>query len=539
MGFKIAEVYADLTIKDSKFQASISKVQGQLTKVQGSLTSLGNSARNTFLKMGVALAAVLYPTLKEEKAILRLDAALRANGQNVDVWSKKLQAAAGKMELAVATDAEDIMDVMRLGLAMGGTADQAEDLSKQAMGLATAFDIDLNSAMKNVMLAQAGEFTMLSRYVPALRSAKTETEKWAIYQKAAAAGWEQANKQAQPFQRLMIDVVNLAKDFGRIFLEELNKVVAYIRPVIRAVGVWVNEHKKLAVALATGTLVLMGVLAAVAILAPAVGALITVIQGLATALAFLAANPITLAIAAVVALAAAIWYFRDYIVATFDSAVYYVVWFANQVGHFFGTVMPAQIQYFVDQFGNLMETLGNFFGTVFTNMWDNANNFYESLWRLISGQDANWQWTGLLEGFKSSIEEMKTMADREIGGLEQTLANRAADSWANAQGRWGGKSAAAAAQAAIDEVNAGGVNFGTPNLKADKAPAGPAGGGLNLSAGSVDQSWNKIQDILLNAAKERNQERMMQRQTKETEKQTGILKQISDNTGMQASVVMP
>ncbi|MCC6360621.1 MAG: hypothetical protein IT450_17925 [Phycisphaerales bacterium] len=132
-------------------------------------------------------------------------------------------------------------------------------------------------------------------------------------------------------------------------------------------------------------------------------------------------------------------YFRDYIVGVFTLAAFQiehwhdilrlymlggslaVVKFANTTVYFFEDVLPAYMLYFAENWREVFANAANWFETVFTNMAVNALNFFDALWAWMSGDEFNFQWTGLLDGFESTLAAMPAIAEREIGGLEAEL----------------------------------------------------------------------------------------------------------------------
>ena len=525
MAFKLAEVYTDLTVKgQAGLQSKLTSVKASLGRVQDAANRVGAAARGMFVKMAAAAAGVLFLTIKEEQAIFKFRAALDAGGYGADKFGDKLVAVANKLEILTATDMEQILGLMKLALNMGATADSVEEVTKQAMGLASAFDMDLASAVKNVMLAQAGEYTMLSRYVPALRSATTETEKLAIFNKAVAAGWKSAQTEANPFKRMMLDLGNLTKDIGRAILPAVNTIIEAIRRVVQAIQKWVAENPKLTTTLVAIAGVATLAVGAIALLTPVISAVIGAVTGLITVLTFLAANPIVLVIAAIIALVAAAIYFRDYIVLAFTAASYQITKWANQVIHFFGTVLPQYFMWFVDNVGNLFTTLANFFKTVLNNMWTNAQNFFTSLKDWFAGDEFNFKWTGLLEGFKSTLEALPEIAKRKIGPIEAMLAKDVERLARDAKGRWFGKGGEPGKAAPELEGLEGAAGTGKGDKAKDKKDAAA------ISIIGIPDLAKKLQEAAGKKADESKKDRQHAALVSTQEKGNKLLEKVAKNT---------
>jgi hypothetical protein len=88
----------------------------------------------------------------------------------------------------------------------------------------------------------------------------------------------------------------------------------------------------------------------------------------------------------------------------------------------FGTVVPAYLDWFLENWKNIFETALDLYDSVLSNMWENWKSFFTALYSWIKGDGFDFQWTGLLEGFKSTIGEMKPIAEREMSDLEKALA---------------------------------------------------------------------------------------------------------------------
>ncbi len=105
------------------------------------------------------------------------------------------------------------------------------------------------------------------------------------------------------------------------------------------------------------------------------------------------------------------------------AAAYGIVKFANQVKHFFTKAVPEYLRWFADNWRDIFQTIWNGTKAIFTNMAKNIGNFFKSLWGWLKGDDWDFQWTGLLEGFKSTIKEFPKIAKREIGQTEKELSD--------------------------------------------------------------------------------------------------------------------
>lgn len=132
---------------------------------------------------------------KQESAVKDLTAAIKTNGGDVDKLIPRFQQLAAAIQNETGAADEATLALMAQIKNLGVVDSKLEEATKGAIGLAKALRLDQASAARYAALALNGEFTILQRYVPALRSAKDETEKMAIVQELMARGYEQAQEE--------------------------------------------------------------------------------------------------------------------------------------------------------------------------------------------------------------------------------------------------------------------------------------------------------------------------------------------------------
>jgi hypothetical protein len=84
------------------------------------------------------------------------------------------------------------------------------------------------------------------------------------------------------------------------------------------------------------------------------------------------------------------------------------------------------IKYFADNWKEIFVDLWNGTKAVLSNLWENFKNFFLAVTSWIKGDGFNFEWTGLLDGFKSTMKEMKPIAERQMSDLEQALTDELA-----------------------------------------------------------------------------------------------------------------
>jgi hypothetical protein len=138
----------------------------------------------------------------------------------------KFTALASELQLLTRVGDDETLSLASTLLNFGVAPEKIEPAIRGTIGLATAMRMDLGSAAQNLALAYEGQFTMLARYIPALRTATTDAEKMAIVQGVMARGFEQAQAAsgtlAGRWDQLKNRVGDLWEKIGQTVAEALN-----------------------------------------------------------------------------------------------------------------------------------------------------------------------------------------------------------------------------------------------------------------------------------------------------------------------------
>ena len=184
---------------DKKVNVIISLKDGVSAGLQGIRNGISATA-DAFKKIAVAgmaagativagFTAIAKAFAESEAATNKLASTFTALGEDgkqaAEVWG----AYATSIQKITTLDDEVVMGLVSTAKVMGVSTSKIKEATEGAIGLSKAFGMDLNSAMKMTVMAMEGEYGMLSRYIPALRSANSEAEKAAIVQRAMATGW--------------------------------------------------------------------------------------------------------------------------------------------------------------------------------------------------------------------------------------------------------------------------------------------------------------------------------------------------------------
>jgi len=156
--------------------------------VKRGMASMARLVKIGAAAIAVAMTAATVAALKQERAEVRLAAALKVANEYTEEGFADLKQFAAQLQTVTTYGDEVTLALMQLGKSLGVQTKDLKTATKMAIGLASALGRDANSMMMYSALALQGEFTMLRRYIPALRKTEDEAEQLAIIMKTAAKG---------------------------------------------------------------------------------------------------------------------------------------------------------------------------------------------------------------------------------------------------------------------------------------------------------------------------------------------------------------
>ena len=202
--------------------SGIAGARRTLMQFGGWVTGLGRRMAYAFLGAGAGLAGFVALTArayaKQERAEKSLASALASHGENVDALLPKLKAAAAAIQDQTGVGDEQTLQTMASLKLLGVHTDALEQAAKATIALKSA-GVEEAQATKMVALATAGNYTMLSRYLHALRTATSKTEKAAAVNDFLSKGYKQQcdllNTTGGAWQALRGRVGDVLKEFGK------------------------------------------------------------------------------------------------------------------------------------------------------------------------------------------------------------------------------------------------------------------------------------------------------------------------------------
>lgn len=257
MASKIGDLFWEVDASTKKFDKELKGSEKKAKTTGSKLTKVGKTIATAFSVLAVAGVAALGKKVIEvalkfedafqiqEAAIIKLNAALEATGQNQEGVSESIQDFATELQGLTTVGDEATLSLIQIALNSGLTAEASKEAAKDAIGLSKAFGIDLTAAIKATTNAQQGNFDMLNRYVPAVKNAKGEVEKQAAAEIALANAFEIARAETKTSIGVEIQLQNAIGDSQEIIGEYVSEILTPWRAVLLDL---VTQSNKLRVA---------------------------------------------------------------------------------------------------------------------------------------------------------------------------------------------------------------------------------------------------------------------------------------------------
>lgn len=243
MAFNLGTIGAAVTLDDSGY---VNTLGGLEQKTAAVLKKIGGLAAGFFglnaLKQFAQDSVSAY--IVQENAVNGLTRALQGIGKGS--YSKKLQEVASALQDVTTYGDEATMQAMALGVNMGLEAEQMEDATKAAMGLASAHGLDLNSAMQLVAKAANGSTARLKQYGISVDEGKSKSEQFADVLKQCNDKFDLAK--AETFGQRLTQLGNawgdLKEQVGEFILSlfELDDAQAASMQLIKQATDWMKDN---------------------------------------------------------------------------------------------------------------------------------------------------------------------------------------------------------------------------------------------------------------------------------------------------------
>ena len=292
----------------NRFVKESSKIDRNLAQLGKKFTEFGKTLSAAVTLPIMALGVTAVKAFDEAAtAEAKLTSALKMSGQEVGPVLDDFKKFATSIENITTTQDDAVIGMLQMATSMGLTAGAAKDAVTNAIGLAKAFDLDNEMALKAAVAVSAagnsiahtghaghGAVKEILKLIPTLRSVGDEATVVALATKAMSDGFEVAKSEAEaglgPWKQALNSFNNLQEEFGAIILEGLQPLIAHVKDLTNWFRELEPETKKTIV-------VISGIAAAIGPLLLGIGAVISVLPLMGVAFAALT-GPIGLTVAA-------------------------------------------------------------------------------------------------------------------------------------------------------------------------------------------------------------------------------------------------
>lgn len=239
-----------------KVQRSLDEINKKVGVVSDSTSNLSNVWTGAMMNIGAQISdlAMKLPKLatatieafgKQEMAVLKLSSAIRSQGGNVSEILPIYESLAGEMQRLTTYGDEEVLALQSTATAMGVTSEQMDLCIKGAIGLSNVFGIGLNEAVRAAATVVQGKTDKLNEMIPALSKCKSETEKYAIAEKAMKDGFAQAKAEAESTTGRLKQAANAWGDLAEVAGETFAPVAVEVAGALKSVCEWFTRNSEL------------------------------------------------------------------------------------------------------------------------------------------------------------------------------------------------------------------------------------------------------------------------------------------------------
>jgi len=135
-----------------------------------------------------AFDANIEAAMESEKVQTNLASSLRATGEYSDETMGRLIRFAKSMQDVTTWSDEAVLGLAEYVHTLGVGAYQIEEATRMTLGLSKALRVDEQAAAKMAAAAMEGHFEKFARYIPAIKDARTEAERFALVEEKVRIG---------------------------------------------------------------------------------------------------------------------------------------------------------------------------------------------------------------------------------------------------------------------------------------------------------------------------------------------------------------
>lgn len=239
---KVESALGEINYKVKEYSKQASSVEKVWT---GAMMNIGAQISNLAMKLPKLATATIEAFGKQEMAVLKLSSAIRSQGGNVSEILPIYESLAGEMQRLTTYGDEEVLALQSTATAMGVTSEQMDLCIKGAIGLSNVFGIGLNEAVRAAATVVQGKTDKLNEMIPALSKCKSETEKYAIAEKAMKDGFAQAKAEAESTTGRLKQAANAWGDLAEVAGETFAPVAIEVAGALKSVCEWFTRNSEL------------------------------------------------------------------------------------------------------------------------------------------------------------------------------------------------------------------------------------------------------------------------------------------------------
>lgn len=192
------------------------------------------------------LKDTIEASIEAEKVDRALESSLQIVGEAAGGTADRLRGYASELMKKTVYDDEQIKSAQALMITMRGTSDRVDEMTRGAIGLASVFQMDLQSAARAVAQGFEGNYRAIGQLIPAVREAKDESEKHAATMKSLGDYYKRAEDETKTFGGRLID---LKKTYGELKetigdFTTKNELVLTSLNSLKSIIEWINSNAK-------------------------------------------------------------------------------------------------------------------------------------------------------------------------------------------------------------------------------------------------------------------------------------------------------
>ena len=414
-----SKVTTDLVVDNTQMKSELKESERAVSAFGKHVKGIMIAVAAAFaIKIGFDFAKKMLALANEqEKSEARLAAVIKATGGAAGFTAEQMKQLAAEMQNTTTFGDEVVLEAQAIIATFKNIrGDQFIETTKAAGDMAVVLGTDLKSAAMQLgkalndpikgmaVLSKAGvTFTDAQKEMAAemIRNGDIVGAQNIILDEMKGQFEGAAAAMADTFGGKAEQLQNRLGDLGEVIGQALMPALSALMNVFEGVVSWVEQNSGQITALGEK----MGEVAQ------------NIINFLAPAFTFM----MKLGVGAFTAVQVVVENWKTALVAASFAAMLGMVKFGNVIVHWIGTVIPDLLVWFGNNWQDVWQTYSDFVITIFTNMFENVKNFFSNLWVFIAGDDVNWEWKGLTEGFESSLKELPKIAERVPTMLENAM----------------------------------------------------------------------------------------------------------------------